>query len=1065
MLEILYEDASVIVVWKPVGMESQSSRGFGADMVSEIRRHIHKLSPKSGEPYVGVIHRLDKPVSGILVYAKDKKAAAALSKQVSGGAMSKKYLAVLCGKPAQNVDNYVDYLLKEEKENRSRIVDKGITGAKQAKLRLRSLETRTVEPYGELTLAEVTLFTGRHHQIRVQMAGHGLPLWGDNRYNPMFGGTAGSGSGRSAAPAEAGGLRTPAGAGNLTPLAGPGGLTPPARYRRPTVALAAWQLSFTHPVTGKELRFERKPEGSIFQEFAMLSPEPQGSASQEQIIPTTGRNNCGGRCLLYAHVEDGKIVRMTTETQKDAEAAGCPFPLTACARGLNYHKTFLGEDRLRWPMKRVGERGEGKFQRISWDEAVDIIAREWIRIRDTYGPGSRYVNYATGVSALLRPAQLAKRLLSLDGGYLDYYNSYSTACIRHATKLMYGTYETGNDRADWLNSKLLILWSHNPAETVFDGDSMFYLRKAKEQGIPIIVVDPRYSDTARELDAEWIPLRPATDSALLDAMAYVIVSEGLQDQDFLDRYCLGFDKEHMPEGVDPSLCYRSWLMGEQDGVEKTPEWAEAITGVEAETIRSLARRYALARPAALIQGYGAQRHAYGEQSARGAILLACLTGNVGISGGWAGGVAVCTRHQNPRFPMPENPYPMKIPVFLWTDAVERGHAMTELDGVIADQGRLHLDSDIKMILNLAGNTLINQHSDINRTAALLKDTKKCEFIVCSDLFMTASARFADILLPGISMLECENITMPWQNGDFVGFTNQVTEPLYEGRFEYDWLAEVADRLGLKEAFTEGRTAGEWLRYCYEELRKSEPELPEYEILKEKGVYRYRENPPAIAFSEQRADLEHHPFPTESGKIEIFSKQVYETRFSAFFPPIPRYVAPPEGPQDPLAQRYPLQLIGWHTKRRCHSIHDNNRSMDRLDPQRLWIHPEDAAERGIKDGELAVVWNDRGEIRIPVKVTDRICKGVTALSQGAWYRPETSVQEASVTEGGEKELSGSGQDCAETEMSAPSQDRPGNARFPADLGGSINVLTSWEPTPYAKGNPQHTNLVQVKRFTR
>ncbi len=175
------------------------------------------------------------------------------------------------------------------------------------------------------------------------------------------------------------------------------------------------------------------------------------------------------------------------------------------------------------------------------------------RIRDTYGPGSRYVNYATGVSALLRPAQLAKRLLSLDGGYLDYYNSYSTACIRHATKLMYGTYETGNDRADGLNSKLLILWSHNPAETVFDGDSMFYLRKAKEQGIPIIVVDPRYSDTAREFDAEWIPLRPATDSALLDAMAYVIVSEGLQDQGFLDRYCLGFDKEHMPEGVDPSL--------------------------------------------------------------------------------------------------------------------------------------------------------------------------------------------------------------------------------------------------------------------------------------------------------------------------------------------------------------------------------------------------------------------------------------------------------------------------------------------------------------------------------
>ena len=192
---------------------------------------------------------------------------------------------------------------------------------------------------------------------------------------------------------------------------------------------------------------------------------------------------------------------------------------------------------------------------------MDIIAGEWIRIRDTYGPGSRYVNDATGVSALVRGIQLAKRLLSLDGGFLDYYNSYSTACIRQATPLMYGTCETGNSREDWLNSNLILLWGHNPAETKFDSDSMFYLKKAKEKGIPIIVIDPRKNDTVLQLDAEWIPLRPATDSALMDAMAYVIVKEGLQDQDFLDRCCLGFDKEHMPDGVEPSECYLSWQSG------------------------------------------------------------------------------------------------------------------------------------------------------------------------------------------------------------------------------------------------------------------------------------------------------------------------------------------------------------------------------------------------------------------------------------------------------------------------------------------------------------------------
>ncbi len=133
--------------------------------------------------------------------------------------------------------------------------------------------------------------------------------------------------------------------------------------------------------------------------------------------------------------------------------------------------------------------------------------------------------------------------------------------------------------------------------------------------------------------------------------------------------------------------------------------------------------------------------------------------------------------------------------------------------------------------------------------------------------------------------------------------------------------------------------------------------------------------------------------------------------------------PPEGPSDPLTEKYPLQLIGWHTKRRCHSIHDNNREMDRVDLQRLWMNPEDARARDLEDGETALVWNDRGRMKVAVHVTDRIMKGVTAISQGAWYQPDE--------EG-------------------------------TDRAGSINILTSQKPTPYAKGNPQHTNLVEVRR---
>jgi len=737
--------------------------------------------------------------------------------------------------------------------------------------------------------------------------------------------------------------------------------------------------------------------------------------SEERIIETSCINNCGGRCLLRAHVQDGKILRMSTQTAGEAE-----LPLTACPKGLHSHETFLGEDRLLYPMKRIGERGGGRFQPISWDEALDTIASEWVRIRDKYGPASRYVNYSTGISGVLEGCELARRLLALDGGYLGRYNSYSSACMTQSTKMMFGTSLTGNSLQSWLSSELIILWGHNPADSRFDCASMHYLRKAKEKGIPIIVVDPRKSDTVRRLDAEWIALRPATDAALLDAMAYVIYTEGLHNQEFLDRCCIGFDKEHMPEGIDPTECYLSWLLGERDGVAKTPEWAEKITGVAAETIRSLARRYAGAKPAALIQGLGAQRHAYGEQSARGGILLACMTGNVGVWGGWACGNGFYKGHEMPAFPAAENPFPMKIPAFLWTEAVLRGHEMDALDGVTGGE---RLPSDIKMIINPAGNCLINQHSDINRTSEILRDTSKCEFILCSDLFMTPSAKFADILLPGVSFFEQDNITPPWQYGDFLAFSKKIIEPLGQCRFEYDWFAELAHRLGYGEAFTEGRNAEQWLEHIYDDLRTRERELPPYEEFSKGGVYNYRHTEPYVAFENECRDPEKHPFPTPSGKIEIFAKHVYETTYRDFFPAIPRYVEPPEGAADPLAERFPLQLIGWHSLRRCHSVHDNNPRLEQLEPRRLWISPADALPRGLSDDDEVLIFNDRGRIRLKCWVTERVMPGVTALAQGAWYCPDADG---------------------------------------TDTGGSINVLTSLRPTPYARGNPQHTNLVEVKK---
>ena len=237
MLNILYEDDQIIVVEKPVGIESQSNRTFEPDMVSEVKKHINSLSPKKGEPYVGVIHRLDKPVGGILVFGKTKEAAGALSKQVSGHQMEKKYLAVICGKPVDNFGTYVDYLWKDGKNNISKIVDKGITDAKRAELSYRVLEELEGEE-GPLCLVEIDLKTGRHHQIRVQFSGHGTPLLGDLKYNP-------------AGPKVAG---------------------------QRNVALCAWKLAFTPPGNKKKMEFTVKPQGTIFNKFNKISEDSPTSA-------------------------------------------------------------------------------------------------------------------------------------------------------------------------------------------------------------------------------------------------------------------------------------------------------------------------------------------------------------------------------------------------------------------------------------------------------------------------------------------------------------------------------------------------------------------------------------------------------------------------------------------------------------------------------------------------------------------------------------------------------------------------------------------------------------------
>ncbi len=735
----------------------------------------------------------------------------------------------------------------------------------------------------------------------------------------------------------------------------------------------------------------------------------------ERIVSTTGNHNCGGRCLLEVHVRGNRALRISGSKRRFGPEGRQLLP---CVRCGSYLKRLYHPDRLKYPLMRVGKRGEGRFERISWNEALDHIAGELRRITETYGPRSRYIHYATGIMGKLAEKEFFRRLLGIyGGGYLNYYNSYSTACTNYATPYTYGTARTGSSRETLKDSKLIILWGHNPAETIFSTGTFSYLKEAKTKGARIIVVDPRRSDTVKALADQWIPLRPTTDNALMDAMLWVMISEKLYDEDFVRRFCLGFDENQMPPGIPPGNSLASYILGESDGIPKTPEWAEAICGVPADRIRSFAREYAGAKPAALIQGYGPQRHALGEQPVRGATVLAAVTGNVGISGGWASGAGTFKRFSLASVPV-YNPVTASIPVFLWTEAITRGMSLGPEDGLI---GAEKLDSSIKFIANLAGNCLVNQHSDIRRTEVILKDESLCEFILVSEEFLTSSAMYADIVLPSTNFLERIDIAASDTLGEYTIFQNQAVEPEFERRTGYDWIRELADRLGVGDEFSQGKSYEDWARFIVDETRRAEPDFPSYGRFREKGIYYPVYEKPHIAFEEQIRDPEKNPFPTPSGKIEIFSERLYRMNRPDEIPAVPKYLPSWEGPEDELTKKYPLQLIGWHSRRSTHSTFANLDRAHKTEALAVWINPRDAAPRGIVDGDMLRVWNDRGQVELPARITEDIMQGVAAMPQGGWYRPDAKG---------------------------------------VDKGPSINTLTRFKPTPLAKGNSQHTILVEI-----
>ncbi|MDA0663337.1 MAG: molybdopterin-dependent oxidoreductase [Proteobacteria bacterium] len=692
------------------------------------------------------------------------------------------------------------------------------------------------------------------------------------------------------------------------------------------------------------------------------APRP-AARSGETVVTSTCGHNCGGRCVVNAHVVDDTIVRISTD--KRAWNPDLP-PLPACARGVGQIERTYHPDRLKYPMRRVGPRGAGQFERISWDEALDEVAAQLLRVREKYGNAAILDGSRSGNTAALHSRAALARFLNLFGGSSGLWSNMSCEAEIFSVRQTYGTDVTykaaGREPTDYVNSKLILMWGWSPADGTFGTGTPQYLKHAKDKGVRIVCIDPRRHRSSRMLADEHIFIRPSTDAAALIAMAQVIVSEGLHDQAYLDRYVQGFDEATLPEGAPQGGSYRAYLMGEPDGIVKTPEWAAEITGIPAKTIRRLAIEFGTAKPAAIQCGYAPGRTLHGEQFHRAAYALAAITGNVGIVGGNSGVSNGATGRAGIKsLPAGKNPIDSQVATPLLADFLEKGTA----GGYPAD---------IKLIYTMCGD-IFNQCPNAPKIA---KSLENVEFIVGQDNFLTPTTRHADIVLPATTFWERNDIQTPWAGaGHYAIFMRQAIQPMYECRNDIDILAELAGRVGI-EGFTE-KTEMDWLRDFTKDA------VDDFDSFVEEGVARFPAPEDAVAFAKQIRDPEHHKFATPSGRIEIYSTGLGENPDPFGLGPIS--AIPTWVPHIDTSAEYPLSLLSAKSRARTHSIHGNQEKLNRVDPDDIWMHPVDADARGIRDGQPVKVMSGYGASILPVRVTEDIALGCVSMKEGRWYTPD------------------------------------------------------------------------------
>ena len=635
---------------------------------------------------------------------------------------------------------------------------------------------------------------------------------------------------------------------------------------------------------------------------------------------------CTMTCPTKVLVQDGKIIKIDIANPKVAHC-----PRWKAQLDFVYHP-----DRLRYPLKRTGKRGEGSWQRISWDEALDTVAARLQSAKDNFGPES----VVFWIAYTKEPRPYFHRLTHAFGS--PNYCTESSNCFSGtwiASNLTYGhdySYLTGSSSSLEPETKCKLIWG---AAVVSSAGAWLENLEAKEKGVKLIVVDPRRTTIAAKADIH-LQLRPGTDGALALGFMNVIINEDLYDKDFIDKWTTGF------EGL------------KELAREYTPERVEKITWVPAAKIREAARLYATSKPAKLhLSANSTTHHANGVQNHRAVITLAALTGNIDIAGGnrplphaerQPNDITLHERIKD----MPPGVGSIQFPV--WT---ERYHEMQSNAIVTQIESGQPYPLKAMFAAGLCAQFFAN-------SAHMIEAFKKLDFIAVTEYFQTPGTQLADIVLPIASWLERHILLTDY--GGIVKLIEPAIEPLGESRTEWDIYSGLAERLGFGDLFWNG-SFEKCADYILEPLEITFNDL--------------QRHPEGIKLSVQprlEKPYEKTGFKTPSGKVEIASSILAEHGLE----PLPAYKEPPESPlsRPDLAKKYPLVMTsGARVMAYTHSQFRNIPQLRKLMPDPLVdINPADASPRGIKTGDTVTVSSPRGSIRMKANVTDSMLAGVVSL---------------------------------------------------------------------------------------